>query len=177
MWSLKGSYELWLSWGKNELNWIITVTRSCERYLLVCRCFFGLVQAGKEVCFEFEFNLVKFAWELGLVLESAAGQGYFCIEVEDLVYLEFLIKFGSIIPESGWPCHATALELKWKGKKKDWLGHFKKINFFSSPSHEKYDEGDIVMFSIKICKKNNLKHDFGDVRGDEKQVYYLEWPY
>ena len=37
------------------------------------------------------------------------------------------------------------------------------------------------VFSIKICKKNQLtkssKHDFGDARGDEKQGYYLEWPY
>ena len=34
-------------------------------------------------------------------------------------------------------------------------------------------------FSIKICKekKKSSKHDFGDARGDEKQGYYLEWPY
>ena len=34
-------------------------------------------------------------------------------------------------------------------------------------------------FSITFCKKNqskkSSKHNFGDGRGDEKQVYYLEW--
>ena len=36
-------------------------------------------------------------------------------------------------------------------------------------------------FSIKICPnqkiKKTSKHDFGDACGDEKQRYFLEWPY
>ena len=34
------------------------------------------------------------------------------------------------------------------------------------------------VFPLNLPKNNNKKqHDFWDARGDEKQEYYLEWPY
>ena len=33
------------------------------------------------------------------------------------------------------------------------------------------------VFPLKFEEKNTPKHDFGDARGDEKQVIFLEWPY